>query len=179
MLHGDNWNFIHIPKCGGMALRRHLSGYEFGEFMPLGSACAVRSVLHRIPRKRPSGRVCAVVRHPAAWLRSYWLDQHPRRVNANRYLHQYWSDDLNEFVENVCIDDPGYVSKLYSAHIRYHDVKVFRLEDGLDLVLKWAGAQGEVEIVNGSLSPAYLSAESSALVTRTEAAALHRFGYVT
>ncbi len=178
MLRGKNWSFIHIPKCSGSALRQHLDGYEFGEFMPLGSSCAVKSVLHRIPRKRPSGRVFTVIRHPAMWLRSYWFDQSPQRINGKRYLHQFWSDDLDEFVANVCTGDPGYVGKLYRAHIRYHNVHIFRLENGLGRVLKWLGSElKNVPVFNVSPLQPKLSDKSLALVAQAERPVLQRFGY--
>ncbi len=180
MLHGKNWSFIHIPKCGGMALRRYLDGYEFGEFMPLGPECAVRSPLHRIPRKRPTGRVFTVIRHPAAWLRSYWLDQSPQRIGVHRYLHQFWETDLDEFVMNVCTGHPGYVTGLYRAYLRYRGVKVFRLEDGLDQVLTWLRVEpNQVSRVNGSSGTPRLGKQATALVAQTERYALRRFGYAS
>ncbi len=180
MLRGDNWSFIHIPKCGGTALRYHLDGIEYGEFMPLGSGCAVRSALHRIPHKRPSGRVFTVVRHPAAWLRSYWLDQSPQRIGVNRFLHQFWSTDLDEFVMNVCTGRPGYVAMLYKAYMRYRAIKVFRLEDGLDHVLRWLGVEPrKILTVNSSPHGPQLSRRSIALVAHTERSVLDQFGYTS
>lgn len=178
MLKGSDWSFIHVPKCGGMAIRKFATGAEIGAYLPLGNQAAIYSPLHRMPLRRPSGRVCAVVRHPAAWLRSYWLDQAPHKINTKRYLHKFWADDVNEFVCNVCNHIPGYVGRLYSAHIRYDDVKVFRLEDGLEKVLKWLGVEcDEVPMVNASPSHPQLNGYSYGKVAYAEWDALVRFGY--
>lgn len=178
MLIGKGWSFIHIPKCGGTALRRHLTGKEVGDYLPLGSSCAIRSDWHRLPKKRPNGRVFTVVRHPASWLRSFWQDQSPERVGARRYLHHFWSDDLNEFVLNVCRESPGYVGTLFHEHIAYHSTKVFRLEDGLHRVLDWLGISHEgVGIVNASPVGPSLNDESLAMVNETEWSTMRKFGY--
>lgn len=178
MLRGNGWSFIHIAKCGGTALRNHLDGFEYGEFMPLGSSCAIRSPLHRMPHRRPSGRVFTVVRHPAAWLRSYWLDQSPERIGVHRFLHKFWSDDLDQFVINVCTEQPGYVTTLYEAHMRYKTIKVFRLEDGLNQVMAWLGIEPhKIPVVNASNNVPTLSNQSIELVAKTERSVIEQFGY--
>ncbi len=180
MLHGSNWSFIHIPKCGGTALRQYLEGFEYGDLMPLGKSCAIKSRFHRIAHRRPRGRVFSVVRHPASWLRSFWLDQSPSRIEVSRYLHQYWANDLDEFVFNVCTESPGYVGKLYNAHLRYRSIKVFRLENGLDPIFAWIGISVQkIAAVNVSPTLPRLSKESIALVERSEQTALRRFRYAT
>ena len=179
MLKGDTWTFIHIPKCGGMTLRKYLEGVEMGYKMPLGvSSCAVRSPLHRITSARPRGRVFSVVRHPAAWLRSYWLDQSPERVGEKRFLHQYWSDDLNEFVANVCKGRSGYVTKLYRAHLKFHSIKVFKLEDGLERVLSWLDIKhDELDVINESPRGHRLSTRSRKMIANSERWTLQQYGY--
>lgn len=178
MLCGSGWSFIHVPKCGGTTLRHYLKGKEAGDMMPLGRGCAVRSDWHRVLKKRPVGKIVSVVRHPASWLRSYWLDQSPERIQVERYLHQFWSDDLDQFVFNLCAHRPGYVSALYRACIRYHSVEVFRLEDGLDKVLDWLGIEhGEISVLNSSPAEPQLSARSLKLINRTERYALRAYGY--
>lgn len=179
MLIGHRWAFIHIPKCGGKTLRFYLNGHEEGGIMPMSSKCAVMSPLHRLPKKRPRGRVFTVIRHPAAWLRSYYLDQSPQRIGVERYLHQYWSDDLDEFVANVCNGHPGYVSDLYQASMRFHTIKVFRLEDGLGRVLDWLKIRhGNIQRINASPDTPQLSDDAKALVAKTEQITLRKYGYI-
>ena len=178
MLRGKNWSFIHIPKCGGMALRHHLKGYEVGGQMPLGKLCAIRSPLHRIPLQRPLGDVFTIIRHPAAWLRSYWLDQSPQRIGVKRFLHRFWSDDLDQFVENVCTEYGNYVGNLYRASTPYQKVKVFRLEDGLAPILEWLKLPAaNIPVINASPASPQLSQQSLDLIAKTEHKTLKRYGY--
>jgi len=174
MLIGDGWAFIHIPKCGGTTVRSYLSGVEVGEIMPLGKDCAIRSPFHRMPEKRPAGKVFTVVRHPADWIRSYWLNC----SSQTRFLDQYMSDDLDDFARRLCAGSPGYVSALYSAHIKWKKIKVFRLEDGLDKAIEYAGVHVEhLHTMNKSMDGPQLNKRSRRIIARCEARAIKRFLY--
>ncbi len=119
-----------------------------------------------------------MVRHPSAWLRSYWLDQSPQRIGVTRFLHQFWSDNVDGFVMNVCTNYPGYVTALYRGYMSYQAIRVFRLEDGLDDVLTWLDLEPQkVPEINVSRSGHHLSDESLALVAETEYSLLREFGY--
>jgi len=174
VLIGRGWAFIHIPKCGGTAIRSYLPGSEVGALMPLGKSCAIFSPLHRMPARRPARRIFTVVRHPADWIRSYWLNP----STQDRYLQRYWSDDLDEFVWRLCSGRPGYVGALYQAHIAWPYIKVFRLEDGLEQALAWVGVHvPRMQAVNKSVPGPQLSAKSRRLIAASEVGAISRFGY--
>ena len=178
MLVGDGWAFIHVPKCGGTAVRSVLSGTEVGKVRPMGNCWPDHSPWHRIDWIRPRGRVFCMVRRPADWIRSYWTDQSPERVGAARYLHRFWDDDLNVFVANLCAGHPGYVSALYREYTRYPNTRVFRIEDGLAGALNWATGQDyDAPRINASGTPAWLNARSRQLVEESEQCAIEKYGY--
>jgi hypothetical protein len=93
-------------------------------------------------------------------------------------LHRFWSDDLDEFVANVCRRNPGYVGKLYRASLRWEEIKIFKLEDGITPALDWLGIKyTEVPVVNKSPDGPVLGIETRALITRSEGWTMKRFGF--
>jgi len=185
MLIGNKWAFAHIPKCGGMAVRSVLTGEEQGALLPLGKKAPIFSPLHRITETRPAGgqRTFAVIRHPAAWIKSFWQDQTPERSvdgrkGKDRYLLRFWSDDLNQFAMNLCAHHPGYVGHLYRAYMRPFRVAVFRLEDGLDRAIeRGTGIKVAVPLVNASNTGAEYHPDVLKIIATAEAQCLRRYRY--
>jgi len=182
MLIGKKWAFSHIPKCGGMAVRSVLSGIEEGTLLPLGKKAPIFSPLHRITITRPAGgqRTFTIVRHPAAWIKSFWQDQTPERTSNGkpRYLHRFWSDDLNQFAINLCEHHPGYVGNLYRAYVRPFRVAVFRLEDGLEQAIeRGTGIKAAAPVVNASTSSAEYDPDVLKLIAAKESQCLRRYRY--
>jgi hypothetical protein len=176
MLQGKDFAFVHIPKCGGTALRSYLKGIEIGRTLPLGSSAPIRSPWHRIPEHRPVGKIFTILRHPAAFLRSYWLDQSPERIGVQRFLHRFWSEDLDTFVSNVAEQQPGYVTKLYRASMPWPGVRVFRLEQGLGPVLDYLGIEyDEIRTVNQSPDAPRVGLQARRLVEKSEAWAIRKW----
>lgn len=135
MLVGNGWAFVHIPKCGGTSVRHVMHGREVFEVLPLAEERTVSHHFHGVAKTRPAGRVFCFVRHPAAWLRSYWdMRVLEGRRDPRKVLDRLWSDDFDLWVERVCQERPGYVGRLFDAYIA-HTTEVHRLEDGLDPVL--------------------------------------------
>jgi len=170
--------FAHIPKCGGTAVRSVLPGVELASFLPMGEKCPVVSIWHWLAKKPPGVRGFTIVRHPCEWVRSYWCDQSPQRVEGVRYLRRFWSDDINEFAANLCAGHPGYVSELYRAYTSHAGIRAFRLEDGLGCALKWAtGRNINVGMVNESPERGSMTDETRRLIMDSERWAAGRFRY--
>jgi len=180
VLIGNKWAFAHIPKCGGMAVRSVLTGIEQGDLLPLGKKAPIKSPLHRIPICRPfvGCKSFTVIRHPAAWIKSFWADQTPERMGGERYLHRFWSDDLNEFAERLCAHNPGYVGKLYTAYTKRFQMAVFRLEDGLEnAILKATGIHVVVPLANASTQAVRFDPVVLKQIAHAERACLRRYRY--
>ena len=186
MLIGNKWAFAHIPKCGGMAVRSVLTGTEEGAMLPLGKKAPIFSPLHRITETRPVGRqrTFTIIRHPAAWIKSFWQDQTPERVGdlpseKKRYLHRFWSDDLNQFAMNLCAHHPGYVGSLYRAYTRPFRMAVFRLEDGIEQAIeRGIGIWYSIPVVNASVQSAQYDPEVYQMILTAEASCLRRYRYI-
>jgi hypothetical protein len=179
MLIGDGWAFAYIPKCGGTALRQVLNGFEAGRDIPMGSRAPIYSSLHAmLLRPPPRRRTFTIVRHPASWIRSFWQDQTPARMGGGRYLHRYWTPDLNEFASNLCVRHPGYVGQLYDAYTSRFGMEVYHLEDGLEQAIERAiGIKTSIPKVNASPEIASYNPETLDLILQSESRCLKRYWY--
>lgn len=137
--------FLHIPKCGGMAIRRAIiaagipaygRGYQIGDAQHARETCG------------PDVRLFTVIRNPLTWYASYWCD---RMINGwggdllpGRMCE---SHDFERFVRNCLHECPGFVSKELYPRYMAKDVFVERLENirfSLNQALRCVGCEQEV-----------------------------------
>lgn len=170
--------FVHIPKCGGTAIRSVLKGKEAGRQLPMGEKAPIKSPWHRVGPAGVNIPTCMVVREPVEWLLSYWADQAPIRNRKRRFLQQYWDQDPERFLTTVCHETPGYVTELFDTYEKsFSRRRVFRLEDGLDHVTRFL-METEVPVphINKSEKPV-IGSTVRRLVEETERGAYSRYGY--
>ena len=133
---GDWGTFVHIPKCGGQGLRRYLSEHMGGGYD--------EPPQHGIPPyiKPPA---FTVVRHPIAWLRSFFayrsmhgwevLRRPDRTIDHVNYwpvmfgLTQ-WAAGLtwSQFIEGLVKQDVDIVQVVYGMY-RHPAIKIYQLEN--------------------------------------------------
>ena len=122
--------FVHIPKCGGVAMRKHLilkfkvNGEEIG-------------MMHGIPDDLTGA--WTIVRHPANWLLSYytylfenrwrWADLPEQIAGWLSFADGLW---WPQYVEAVCTEQPGVVGKVFDLYCK-PGMQVFQLEK-IDLI---------------------------------------------
>ncbi len=175
MLVGDGWAFVHIPKCGGSSVRAVLSGTEVAEILPMASSSTVFHKFHWVASGVRAGSF-TFVRHPAAWLRSYWSERSKEPRSDSRALDRLWSDDPSEFLMNVARQEPGYVGRMFDAYAAHAEV-VHRLEDGIDAVLsRILGRQITAPRINRGKCPPVSNTALEA-VAESEGETLARYGY--
>lgn len=177
MLIGEGWAFIHIPKCAGTSVREVLTGHESADVMPMYPRNTAAHRFHWLSQGRPEGTVFCLVRHPATWLRSYWLHRMKHGWLPDRYLDRLGSRNMAEFMRRVCIHEPGYVSEMYRAYTEaFEDTRVFRVEDGVPKAVKAAtGIVKRAPRLNGAKK--HPGIKCLGMIAESEAWALERFDY--
>lgn len=124
---GEKFIFIHVQKCGGMAIRRALhfidrSARESGDYQQ-HRHIALPELLTETPGIDCGRFVFGVVRDPLDWLVSRWrfcvqsgfpvqMRHNPRA--ARTWMADCWDDDLNQFLENVLQRHPGIATRFMS-----------------------------------------------------------------
>jgi len=118
--------FIHIPKCAGMAMREYLSrtnrqdGYE-------------ENGMHALPNE--ISNAFTIIRHPADWLVSFytyyaqnnWLwEDLPEYVDSqfSVAIGRFWP----QFIDLLTSKNPGAVSNVFNYYCQ-PGVKVYKLEE--------------------------------------------------
>jgi len=116
--------FIHVPKTAGSAVSRKLANLQIGEFNYVPDAHPYYSELRPQDKKVPAW---AVIRHPAAWLNSYffyktnlnWMrtSKKPRQPPIE-IIDRCATGDINSFIKAIYACNQHPVSDYVSAFIR-------------------------------------------------------------
>ena len=179
VLRGDNWSFIHIPKCGGSAVRAAMEGEEISEVLPMYPEHTVNHPFHYVSKEQFSGRNFCFVRHPVSWLRSYWaMRLSEGKRSPEKALDLLWHNNFDVWARRVCNTHPGYVGSLFNAYTQ-HANEVYRLEDGIDPVL--SSIMGETvitNIVNKSILPK-CNGVTNRRICNSEQSIIRQYGYAT
>jgi hypothetical protein len=139
--------FLHIPKTGGNWVSKVLEELNLVEkhiphkhadidhffAPPRGGKAIIIHAIHELFSKRTNKPfMFCFVRNPLSWYESwfkymvqlsrqwrFWGDERdPYNWHPNALLNGSGSSDFNEFVKNVIIKRPGYVSEMYGWYTK-------------------------------------------------------------
>lgn len=194
--------FYHIPKTGGtwvvkccmaagMTMHRAKApGFHEGHCLP-------QQLLP--PNYRLWPGFC-LVRNPTDWYQSFWRFY---SLPKNKTQEGQWhvgnlcldpsSYSLDEWVERVCEQSPGFLTRVYEWYIGppngSNGIKALRLEDGAQSIvtgLRHCGVDPAANfldmpecrsVVNGTPSDITLSQNSLRLIRQTESEVMRRWRY--
>ena len=176
-LNGPWGTFIHIPKTGGISLRYALrtiyqtAGEEAG-------------FTHSVPPTYD--KAFAVVRHPVAWLRSYytyrvkfgWMPKWDAPPCWNAIMGMtYFADRLpwDEWVKAICTQKPGLVGLVYALY-DVPRVTFYRLENITEL-FNDLGIKVFLPQLNVGENKPDVTDEQRLMMCEAEKATLERYGY--
>lgn len=92
------------------------------------------------------------------------------------YLDRHRSADMSDFVLNVARNEPGYVGRVFSTYIdAFEDVKVFRLEDGIEKALAFCGISEKPRMKNKGRFAQRLNSFARSRICASEAEIIGRF----
>jgi len=148
----DNFVFYHIPKTGGLWVRKAMTRAGIPHHMPRGKKGGgywlgkSHDNPSRVRDYEKRGKFAfTFVRHPLDWYKSHWswrTSEYPpqRRTSV---LDRLMKDDFDEYLENILVLFPeGFLTKLYRYYLT-DEVdfvgKTESLEDDLVKALKLAG----------------------------------------
>ena len=152
----DKFIFYHIPKTGGtwVKVAMEAAGVKFRAVHTMGGPHPFNlKWAHATPETvrqswRPGRFSFCFVRQPVAWYRSYWAFRSRKgaRRDENFPADGLWSDDFDQFVNNLLDAYPGgFVTQLYQYYTGVDGTKVDyigtqeSLVDGLAEALHLAG----------------------------------------
>lgn len=109
--------FLHVPKTAGTWVRMAIrgTGLAFEEF----GAEHEHADLEQAEQLLPPGTTCfTAVRHPFAWLRSYWVDRQLKGWGGDLQIgHHCKNDNFDLFVRTVCNLKKGYITELFDRYV--------------------------------------------------------------
>jgi hypothetical protein len=126
----ENSVFLHIPKTGGMTVRKLIkeNGWTTRELGHIHSdltsgkgglgALLTRKEYRRLP-------CFAFVRHPRTWYRSRWAFRVIQGWKPSHPLDAACaSNDFRKFIKNVIQFKPGWLTSEYKAYVKHKKIKV-------------------------------------------------------
>lgn len=101
----NRWLFLHVPKCGGTAIRRALKAHGFSvkEHYPRTGHVRLNDVQHLCGVNPESLQVVAVIRNPYARELSHWLyEKTCAKGNGpdHRFAHAARHETVNSYVSD-------------------------------------------------------------------------------
>ena len=118
---------VHVPKCGGSWVRQALQGAGYNISMDMAD--------NHSPAPRTDYPTYVFIRHPAAWLASWWahcdrngwLDDGPLpegfKAGSNPYHKmmsttcKYKSANFEEFVHDLLTYQPEFVTRFFAPYM--------------------------------------------------------------
>lgn len=195
--------FIHIPRTGGYWIREALTAANVPTNMCIGSL-PTEDIAHRIQHSPLKNIVdqevptFAFVRHPCTWVQSFWVFQMKsgkRFMQDKGQLTHIFSENFEEFIENLIEKKPGYISRMYKSFLCdgkrtvTHIGKKEHLVDDTVRILRSIGEQFDEDLLRSvppknvymdpewQMRALFHSRELYQRLIESEIDAIHRFGY--
>lgn len=142
----DTWNtlILHVPKTAGTFIGWALKDRQIPHHIEPGTGrdCPTHGVASSYG---PSQRIVCCVRHPVAWIESWWRYHITRPIETRWFpypvtygrqiipIHRECKDDFGMLIERILVEAPGLVTNLFRGYTDTADI-VMRTESiGVDL----------------------------------------------
>ncbi|KKL17733.1 hypothetical protein LCGC14_2482610 [marine sediment metagenome] len=137
--------FIHIPKTGGMWIRKYFEqvGIESRE---IGANHATSIELGKIDEL-----TFCFVRHPLTWYQSYWKYKQTTQTRTNPPIDQFVDRPFAEFVTAALAEHGDYLNRFYSQFVKGVNYigKQETLRDDFETLLRRAELPIDVNLLSG------------------------------
>lgn len=170
-LRTDKSIFYHIPKAGGIWVRKVISAIGLNERETVSTQDHSLGLIKKhttyeqtLDEDKKGLFSYCFVRNPVDWYQSFWnfrLDREGgplirrRKFYAKFRLDNLWSDDFDEFIDNVIKEIPeGFVTNLYKYYVGENCDKVDfigrteNLRKDFAKALEMAGEKTDLELIN-------------------------------
>jgi len=119
--------FIHVPKCGGRWIKRHLVSTATITDVEYKGTLGLKNKEHYAPTWKELGdkKPFAFLRHPITWLASLHNHRVRKRKNWQKQipLEKIGHHDWHQFVKNV-IAYPNWIYEYYAMHVGQYGNKI-------------------------------------------------------
>jgi hypothetical protein len=175
MAHTGKWGtYVHIPKCAGFSIRSALRDH-FGS----GKECGD---IHGYSYDITDG--WTVIRHPAAWLRSFWAYRNNSGWDIDPNAPLYWTPILAMtqwlkgttwpgFVRAVTVTKPGLVGRIYGMY-EHPNISVFLLED-MEPLWSFLGGKFSLPQIHVTLNKPKITKEQRYTIEKAEPHVMSRY----